>query len=78
MPSTPMYGTGNNAPPSYSQWGAPSEDNDGEDIEEEEESDDEEDNMYKCKVCKNWLNEPRVLGCSHSFCTACLNRCLGM
>ncbi|KAF5303196.1 hypothetical protein FQA39_LY10109 [Lamprigera yunnana] len=32
----------------------------------------QDDDKFKCPLCKNFFDEPRVLPCLHTFCTKCL------
>ena len=67
---TPSAGWG--APPVQTGWGSAEEAE--YESEEEEEVEDDENEDVKCGICKNFLVEPRVLGCMHNFCTSCLQR----
>jgi hypothetical protein len=29
-------------------------------------------NLLLCDICKETINEPKILSCSHSFCKACV------
>ena len=32
----------------------------------------------RCQVCKDWLTNPVITSCSHTFCSICIRRCLSV
>jgi hypothetical protein len=50
------------------------EENDLFHLEDDEKEEEEEDNHLKCSICKQLLNQPKFLSCTHSFCLQCIEK----